>query len=85
MERYQEVIIALSESVIKNSVKRPLAEKSRRHIRFAIKLVIPETMHPRNKVTMKRYQEVMVDLSESVMKNCLKRPIEEITMTSYPV
>jgi len=38
MERYQEVVIALSESVIKNLLKRSLAEKSRlRHIRLAIK------------------------------------------------
>jgi len=38
IERYQEVIIALSESVIKNPLKRPLAKKSRwRHIRLPIK------------------------------------------------
>jgi len=37
-ERYEEVMIALSESVIKNRLKCPLAEKSRRrHIRLAIK------------------------------------------------
>jgi len=28
MERYQEVVVALSESVMKNIMKRPLAEKS---------------------------------------------------------
>jgi len=28
-ERYQEVMVALSESVMKNRLKRPLAEKSR--------------------------------------------------------
>jgi len=37
MERYQEVIVALSEFVNKNILKRPLAEKSRwRHIRLAM-------------------------------------------------
>jgi len=35
---------------------------------------------------MKRYQEVMVALSKSVMKNRLNAPPGgEITMTSYPV
>jgi len=29
MERYQEVMVALSESVMKNRLNRPLAEKSR--------------------------------------------------------
>jgi len=29
MERYQEVVVALSESVMKNLLKRSLAEKSR--------------------------------------------------------
>jgi len=38
IEHCQEVMVALSEFVMKNSVKRPLAEKSRwRHIRLAIK------------------------------------------------
>jgi len=38
MERYQEVMVALSESIMRNSVKRTLAEKSRqRHIWHAIK------------------------------------------------
>jgi len=32
---------------------------------------------------MEHYQEVMVALSESVMKNCVKRPC--LTITSYPV
>jgi len=37
MERYKEVNLALSESAMKNCLKRPLAEKSRwRHIRLAI-------------------------------------------------
>jgi len=37
MERYQEVMVALSESVIKHRLKRPLAEKSRwPHIRLSL-------------------------------------------------
>jgi len=39
MEYYQEVIVALSASIMKNRVKHPLAEKSWwRHIRLVIKL-----------------------------------------------
>jgi len=34
-------------------------------------------MHPRQNVTVERYQEVMVALSESIMKNRLKRPLAE--------
>jgi len=37
-------------------------------------LVITKTMHPIWKVTVERYQEVMVAISESVMKIRLKRP-----------
>jgi len=38
MEHYQEVMVALSESGMKNRVKQPLAAKSRRRlIRLAIK------------------------------------------------
>jgi len=55
MDHYQEVImVALSESVMKNRLKRPLAEKSRwLHIRLAIKsrypgmLTIPGPTRPR--------------------------------------
>jgi len=124
-------MVALSESVMKNRLKRPLAEKSPwRHIRHAIKhrylgnhasqiksyygtlsgshgcsfrirheispeappggkitvmsypvgnktLVISETMHPRWKVGMEHYQEVMVAFSESVMKIRGERPLAE--------
>jgi len=34
-------------------------------------------MHRRQKVTMERNQEVMVALSESFMKNRMKRPLAE--------
>jgi len=38
MERYQEVMIAISESVMKNRLRHPIAEESRwPHIRLAIK------------------------------------------------
>jgi len=81
MERYKEVMIALSESVMKNRLKQPLAEKTRcRNIRFAIKLRYLGNHASQKKVNMERYQEVMIALaalSESVMKNCLKQPIAE--------
>jgi len=42
-------------------------------------------MHPRYKITIERYQEVMVAVSESVIKSPVMPPSGEITMTSYPV
>jgi len=36
-----------------------------------------ETMHPRQKVGMERYQEVMIALPESVMKIRRERPLAE--------
>jgi len=69
MERYQEVMVALSESVMKNRVERPLAKKSRwHHIRLAIKIRYLGNHATQIKVTMDRYQQVMVAFSESVMK-----------------
>jgi len=48
IDHYQEVMVTHSESIIKNRLKHPLAEKSwRRHIRLAIKLRYMGTMHPR--------------------------------------
>jgi len=41
------------------------------------KLIISRTMHPRQKVIIDHYQEVKLALSETVMKNCLKRPLAE--------
>jgi len=58
MEHYQEVIVALSESVIQ------LAIKPRYLGSHALQI----------KVTMDHHQEVMLALSESVMNNHLKRP-----------
>jgi len=85
MEHYQEVMVALSESVMKIRPKHPLAEKSRwRHIRLVIKPHYLENHASQMKVTMEHYQEVTFALSESVMKNRLKCPSGEITVTSYP-
>jgi len=78
IERYQEVMVALSEFVIKNRLKRPLAEKSRwRHIRLAMKPRYPGNHASQMKSYRCRYQEVMVALSESVMKIRLKRLLAE--------
>jgi len=60
MDSYQEVMVALSESVM-----RPLAEKiTMTSYPACKKTVITETMHPIYNVTMERYQEVMVALSD---------------------
>jgi len=57
-------MVALSESVMKNQLKRPLAEKSRiHHIRFAIKPRYLGNHATQKKVTVERYQEIMVALS----------------------
>jgi len=64
--------------VMKNRFERPLVEKLPwRNIRLAIKPLISETVHRRLNVTTERYQEVILALSESVMKNRLKRPLAE--------
>jgi len=69
-------MVALSESVMKNRVKRPLPAKSRwRHIRVSIKPRYLGNHASQIKVTMEHNQEVMVALSESVMKNRVKRPL----------
>jgi len=138
MERYQKVMVALSESVMETCVQRPLAEDWKWHqIRFAIKLRylgnhawqlkryygslswshgrsfrirqkksrnaplanksrrrhIRRAIKPRylgnyacipdKKVTMERYQEVMVTLTKSAMETCV--PGGGQMMTSYPV
>jgi len=76
MERFEEVTVALSESIMQNRLKRPLAEKSRgRHIRLAIKPRYLGNSATQINVTMERYQEVMFALSESVLKNRLKRSL----------
>jgi len=87
MDHYQEVMLALSESVMKNRLNRPLAVKSRwRHIWLAIKSLYLGTMQPR----YKSYYWKAIRMSWSLFqnpswKNHLKSPpIREITMTSHP-
>jgi len=70
-------MVALSESFMKNRMKSPLAKKSRRHIRLVIKSRYLGNHASQIKVTMERYQEVMITLLASVMKNRLKRPLAE--------
>jgi len=80
--RYQEVMVALSESVIKMRPKRPLTEKSwRRHIRLAIK-----PRHPWNHACqMKSYWGSNGRFIRICHENSPEAPpSEEITMTSYP-
>jgi len=69
MERYQEVMVALSESVMLNSVKRPLVDKSRlRHIRLAIK---PRYLG--NHVYMKNLLTAVADVpSWSALRDAMK-------------
>jgi len=61
MNHDYETGVALSDSVNKTCVKRPLAENMISG--WQKNLSISETMSPRYKVTMGRYQEVMVALS----------------------
>jgi len=80
-ERYQKVTVALSISVMWNSVKRPLADKSLwRQYNF----VISDTMHPR-----KSYYGTPSESHGRSFRNCYEElrkvtPGREITMTSYP-
>jgi len=85
MECYQEVMVALSESVMKNRLKRPLAENSPwRHILLAIK--------PRYLGThasqIKCFNRTPSGTHSRSIRICHENspevpPSEEITMTSY--
>jgi len=76
MERYQEVMVAVSESDIKICLKRPLRRNHDEVISvLQLNLFISETMHRRQNVIVERYQEVEVTLSESIMKNRRKRTL----------
>jgi len=78
MNHDYETGVALSDSVNKTCVKRPLAEKSRwRNFRLAIKARYLWNHASQLKITIERYQEVMVALLKSVLKNRLKRPLAE--------
>ena len=49
-------------------------------------LIISDTMHDRGEVTKEHKQEVMVTLSETVIKNSVRCPLQgDITTTSFPV
>jgi len=72
-------MVALTAFDMENRLKRPPGGKIMMTSYPACNKtsVISETMHPRLKFTMERYREVMVALSESVMKNRVKRPLAE--------
>jgi len=77
-------MIALSEYVIKNRLKHPLAEKWRwRPIRLAMKPRYHGNHESEMKSHMERYQEVMVAPSESVKKNLMKRPLAKKSRWRY--
>jgi len=69
-------MVALSESVMKNCVKRPLAAKSRwRHIRLSIKRSYLRNHASQIKITREHYQEVMVALSDPSWKIAWSTPL----------
>jgi len=78
MERYQGVMVALSESVIKSAYCAPWRRTDDDVISgLQCNQVIAKTMHGCYKITMDNYhevREVMVAQSESVMKKCVQRP-----------
>jgi len=87
MERYQEVVVALSESVIWNRLKRPLVEKSSwRHIRIAIN---PRYLGNHASQLKSYYLSRSGNHILSFRIHYEKSPEAplggEITMTSYPV
>jgi len=80
-------MVALSESVMKNRLKRPQAEKSRwRHIRLAIKPCYLESHASQLKI----YNGTVLGSHGPSFRIRHKKlpeapPSEEITMTSHPV
>jgi len=79
MERNQEVMVALSESVIKNRLKRSLAEKSRwHHIRLTIKP--RKSCISDKKLLWNAVRKSWSLFQNPVMKNRVERPL----ITSYP-
>jgi len=75
MEHVQEVMVALSESVMKICWKRPPSEEITMTSYPACNKtsICRKPCIPDKKVGMERYQEVEVALSEFVIKNRLKR------------
>jgi len=87
MDHCQEVIVALSESVMKNRLKRPLADKSRlRHIRLVIK---PRYLGNHAYQIKSYYGTLSGSHSCSFRMRHEKSPeappSKEITMMSYPI
>jgi len=86
MERYQEVMVVLSQYVMKNHLKRTMAEKLRwRHIRWAIK---PRYLG-NHASEIKQILWNAISVSWSLFQNVSWKspdapPSGEITMTSYP-
>jgi len=76
MEHYQEVMVALSESVIKKSPEAPPGGQITMTSYPACKktLLSRKPCIPDKKLLW-NYQEVMVALSGSIMKNRVKRPL----------
>ena len=86
MEHYQEITVALSESVMKNRIEHPLAEKSRwRHIRLAIK---PRYLGNHASQIKSYYGTLSGSHGRSFRirpeKSPRAPPSEEFKMTSYP-
>jgi len=82
-ERYQEVMVALSESVMKNRLKRPLAEKSAwRPLRLAMK---PRYLGNHASQMKSYYGTLWGSHGRSFRSRPEKLPCGEITMTSYLV
>jgi len=87
MERYHEVMVALSESVIKYRMRRPLSEKiRRRHIQLAIKL---RYLGNHASQIKRLYGSLSRSHGRSFRnrreKVCAALPGGGLTMTSYPV
>jgi len=86
MDYYQEVMVALPESILKNHLKRPLAEKLRwRPIRLAIK---PRYLG-NHASQIKSYYGTLSGSHSRSFRICHEKSPEappggEITMTSYP-
>jgi len=76
MDYYHEVLVSLS--VIKSVCCAPWRRTDDDVVsEWQKNLVISETMHDSYKVTMDHYQEVFVDLSESVVKFRVTRPLAD--------
>jgi len=86
MDHYQEVMVALSESIMKNCVKHPLTEKSRwRHIRFAITSLSRKPFIKAKKLLWNAIRKSFWLFQTPSWKNTCGALGGGLTMTSYPV